>query len=279
MTDHYQTLGVAKSATPDEIKKAYRKLASQHHPDKGGDTKKFQEIQTAYDILSSPEKRSEYDNPSPFGQDPFGGWQQAGTGVPPEFEEILRGFGGGAFGDIFGRNARPVKNRTLNLQTSISLEDAYQGRELMTNIQLPSGRTQMLEVKIPAGIKHGTTLRLANVGDDSVGNIPRGDIHLTVHIQPHKIFQRENDDLRMTIDITCFDAILGKTIQFETIDGKTLETSVPAGIQAKQTLNIQGYGMPNISNPSMKGRLLIDINIIIPMLSDSQKEDLKKIIN
>ncbi len=272
MADHYETLGVAKNATQDEIKKAYRKLASQHHPDKGGDTKKFQEIQTAYDVLSDPQKRSQYDNPQPH-------FQQHG-GMPPGFEDMINQmFGGGGFGDIFGRRPQPVRNRTLNLQTNISLEEAYQGKDLVANVRLPSGRDQTLEVKIPPGIRNGVTLRLAGVGDDSISNVPRGDIHLTVNVLPHRIFKREDDDLIMDVSINCFEAVLGKKIEFDTIDGKTLETNIPAGIQPGQTLNIQGYGMPNMANSLMKGRLLINVNVTIPTtLTPDQKDALRKII-
>lgn len=272
MADYYKILGVERNATQDDIKKAYRKLAAKHHPDRGGDTATFQEIAAAYDTLSNPEKREQYDNPRPqFGD----GFQQHG-GMPEGFEDLFRNFG---FGDIFGRRPQAVRNRTLNLQTSITLEDAFNGKTLTSTLRLPSGRDQTIEIKIPAGIRDGTTLRLAGVGDDSISSVPRGDIHLTVHILPHSVFKRDNDDLIFDVDINCFEAILGKTIQFDTIDGRTLETNVPSGIQPGQQLNIHGHGMPNINTPVMRGRLLININITIPTtLTDSQKTELKKII-
>ena len=272
--DYYNALGVQKGATDEEIKKAYRKLAMKHHPDRGGDQAEFQKIQEAYATLSDPQKRQQYDNPAPQGFHQFGG-------MPPGFEDIMSQMfgGGGGFNDIFGRRAQPVRNRTMNLHTQVTLEEAFHGKELIATIQLPSGREQLLEVKIPAGIRNGTVLRLSGMGDDSVSNVPRGDIHLTVDVMPHRKFRRENDDLVMTVDITCFDAVLGKTIQFETIDGKTLETTIPAGLQPKQTMAVQGHGMPNMSNPLLKGRLLIEFNITIPRtLTDEQKEALRKII-
>ena len=275
MADHYTTLGVNKDATQDDIKKAYRKLAAKHHPDRGGDTATFQEIAAAYEILSNPEKRQQYDNPRPqFGD----GFQQYG-GMPEGFEDLFRNFGG-PFGDIFGgRRPQPVRNRTLNVQTNISLEDAFNGKILTSTLRLPSGRDQTVEIKIPAGIRSNTTLRLAGVGDDSVSNVPRGDIHLTVNVLPHPTFKREGDDLIFDLEISCFDAILGKTIRFDTIDGKTLETNVPPGIQPGQQLNVYGHGMPNMNNSLMRGRLLININITIPTtLTDSQKTELRKII-
>lgn len=279
MSDHYQTLGVDRNATPDEIKKAFRKLASQHHPDKGGDTKKFQEIQAAYDTLGDPEKKSQYDNPQPqFNGGHFGG------GMPPGFEDIFSqmfgGGGGSPFGNMFGqaRHHQPQRNRTLNIQTTISLEEAFTGKDMIANIQLPSGREQLLEIKIPAGINDGMVLRLAGMGEDSVSNAPRGDIHLTVNIQQHHRFIRQGDDLVMSAEINCIDAMLGKNIQIETIDGKTLDIKVPAGTQHGQMLAAPGYGMPKVSDSRFKGRMLISINVTIPSnLNESQKAILSQI--
>ena len=272
--DYYNILGVDRSASQDDIKKAYRKLAAKHHPDRGGDTAKFQEISAAYDTLSNPDKKSQYDNPQPQG-----GFQQYG-GMPPGFEDVFAQAFGQGFGDIFGRRQQPVRNRTLNLQTQITLEEAFNGKELIANIRLPSGRDQVLEIKIPAGVRDGTTLRLAGMGDDSINNAPRGDIHLTIQIVPHSKFHREGDDLILKLDISCFDAILGTSVQFDSIDGKTLETNIPAGIQHGQLMNIQGQGMPNMADNRMRGRLLIEIRIKIPTtLTDNQKEELRKIIS
>jgi curved DNA-binding protein len=277
--DHYSTLGIDKNATQDEIKKAFRSLASKHHPDKGGDTAKFQEIQTAYATLSDPDKRAEYDNPNPFGTRADGGWQQAG--VPPGFEDIFRqfgGMGGSPFGDIFGRGRPQVhKNRTLNMQTSITLEDAFHGKELIANIGLPNGKEQVVEVKIPAGVQDGITLRLAQMGDDSIPNIPRGDIHLTINVMPHHKFQRQGDDLISQLDISCIDAILGKTLFIDTLDNKTLELVIRPGTQHGQLLAAAGYGMPKMSDNRFKGRMLISVNVTIPTdLTDAQKQILRE---
>ena len=276
MTDYYKSLGVDRSASQDDIKRAYRGLASKHHPDKGGDTVKFQEIQAAYATLSDPQKKEEYDNPRPQ-------FHGGGGGMPQGFEDIFSqmfGGGGSPFGDMFGqRRQQPVRNRTLNLQTQITLEEAFHGKELIATIQLPSGRDQVLEVKIPAGVSDGVTLRLAGMGDDSVSNAPRGDIHLSVHVIPHSAYQRQGDDLIRKLNVNCLDAILGKTMQFDTIDGRTLEVNIQPGTQHGQTLAVAGYGMPNMSNSFMKGRLLLQINITVPTnLTATQKELVKQII-
>ena len=272
--DHYSTLGVAKTATPDEIKKAYRKLASQHHPDKGGDTAKFQEIEEAYRTLSDPEKRAQYDNPQPQFNGGFGG-------MPPGFEDIFaQAFGGGGnpFGNMFGRRQQPQRNRTMNLNATISLEDAFNGKEILATIKLPSGSEQVIEIKIPPGVGDGTVLRLANMGDDTYPNIPRGDIHLTVVITQHPVFSRQGDDLIRNIEITCVEAMLGKIIQVDTLDGKTLEVKLNPGTQPGQLMSAQGYGMPSMRDPRFKGRLLMNINVTVPkFLTDEQKQALEKV--
>lgn len=274
MADYYNTLGVDRNASQDDIKRAYRSLASKHHPDKGGDTVKFQEIQAAYATLSDPQKKEEYDNPR---QQFHGG----GGGMPPGFEDIFSQMFGGGGNPFFsgGFRQQPQRNRTLNLQTQISLEEAFYGKEILTTVQLPSGRDQVLQVKIPPGISDGITLRLAGMGDDSIGNMPRGDIHLSIHVQHHPIYQRQGDDLVRPLLINCFDAILGKLLQFETIDDKTLEISIAPGTQHGQTLAVQGYGMPNIQNSYMRGRLLLNINVTVPTnLTDEQKSLIKQIV-
>jgi len=274
MADYYNTLGVAKQASADEIKRAYRKLASQHHPDKGGDTKKFQEIEEAYRTLSDPDKRAQYDNPAPQGFNQFGG-------VPPGFEDIMSqmfGGGGSPFGDIFGRRQQPPRNRILNIQTQVTLEEAFAGKEMVANLTLPNGRDQILNIKIPKGIQDGVTLRLANVGDDSVPNAPRGDIHLTVGVQPHPVFARQGDDLIRSLEVSAIDAMLGKSYQIETIDGRLLEIKVPEGTQPGRILNAGMYGMPNMNDNRFVGRMLVKLDIRIPAdLTEWQKQKLREI--
>ena len=270
--DYYATLGVSKNASQDEIKKAFRKLASQHHPDKGGDTRKFQEIQAAYDTLSDPDKRAAYDNPQPQ-------FQQFG-GMPPGFEDIFANFGGNPFGHMFGQRRGPQRNKNLNIQTKISLEEAFAGKDLVASLKLPSGREQVIEVRIPAGIQDGTVLRLANMGDDSIPNAPRGDIHMTVHIFDHTVWRRQGDDLIKNVNITCIDAMLGKIIHVDTIDGKTLELKIHPGTQPGQILSAAGYGMPNMNDNRFKGRMLIQVSISIPTdLNERQKDLLKQFYN
>lgn len=269
MKQHYQTLGVNESATQDEIKQAYRKLAGQHHPDRGGDTATFQKIQEAYSILSDPTKKQEYDMHD--GPQFFWSGQQ-----PPDMHDIFSHFM--RMNDPFGGFQRgPAKNRTINMQVNITLEEAFHGKDLIANFNLPSGKTQTINVKVPAGVNDGTTLRLSGLGDDSIPHLPRGDVHLTVIIMPHHKFIRQNDDLIYPMEISCIDAMLGCKLDVETIDGKTLEITVNPGAQHEQILSAPGYGMPNMRDGRLKGRLLMPLKIQIPtFLTEGQKELLSR---
>ena len=272
MTDYYQILGVDRTASEQEIKSAYRKLAMQHHPDRGGDVNKFQEISTAYETLSDANKRAAYDNPAAqYSQQPGGfdfGFEGRG------FESI---FGHGSpFGEIFGFRQRQPVNQTLRLSTSITLEDAFYGKELLAEVSLPSGRNQTVNIKIPKGIHDGTTLKLSGMGDDSIQGLPRGDILLNVHVQDHPKFMRVGDDLVQTLEISCIDAMLGTNVTVTDLDNIQLDTAIPAGIQHDSMLGLADRGMPNFHTGN-KGRLLLKIKIKIPTLSDTQKEDLRKL--
>ncbi len=266
MDDHYKTLGIEKTASLDEIKKAYRKLAMKYHPDRDdGDQEKFQQIKHAYEILSDPKKRQEYDNPASFDN-----W----SGPAGDFSDV--------FAEFFRRqnawkHRPPAKNATVSAHLSITLEEAFTGKDIVATIKLPSGRQEVISIKIPAGVRSNTVLKLSGVGDDSNQSIPRGDVHVSIIVENHKDFQRVDNDLVKEVTINAFDALLGTSVEIETIDKKTLSVNVPAGIQMGTTLSVPGYGMPILNNASQRGRLIIPINIKIPtLLTEEQKELLKK---
>jgi DnaJ-class molecular chaperone len=276
--DYYSTLGVNKGANAEEIKKAYRSLAMKHHPDRGGDSAQFQKIQEAYATLGDPEKRAAYDNPSPFGQDPFGGWQQANTGgVPPGFEQFFHHFGPD-LGAMFGR--RPQRNKNINLETVISLEEAFAGKEIIASYRLGNHQERTFEVKIPAGINDGVVLRIAGAGDNSFAGMPPGDAMLSVRIRPHPRFQRNGNDLIEQINISAWDAMLGKDLEVLTVGGDKLTVQIKEGTQPDSFLRIQGYGMPVMNKPGIKGNHMILIKVSIPNnLTEYQKNTLRSIVS
>lgn len=266
---YYDILGVGSSASPDDIKRAFRKLAIEKHPDRGGDVAEFQKISEAYEILKDPNKRAAYDNPQQNRGFSF-------DGVPPGFEDLFANFGGTfgrQFEEVFGFRPRYPKNHTLNLQASITLEEAYSGKEIVTNIKLPSGKEQIVNIKIPAGIQDGMTLRLAGIGDTSIAGAPPGDIHITIQVQPHRSFKRNGDNLHQELYIDAFEAMLGTTKVIQTIDGKSINIEIPSGTQPDAWLKFDGMGMPNVNDKRFRGAMVINLKITIPvLLTEHQKE-------
>ena len=277
MTDYYSILGVTNTASQEEIKQAYRKLAMKHHPDRtGGDDTEFKKLQEAYSILGNEDNRRNYDSPKPqFNQEfGFGGPGHGFGGIPPGFEDLFAHFGN--FGS-FGNRQQPPRNKSVSIQASVTLTDAFHGKELIATINLPSGKEQMIEVRIPAGIQDGTNLRLAGLGDDSFLNAPRGDIMVNVRIINNTQFSRNGDDLMFPIEISMWDAVLGSSIMVETIERKTLEIKINPGTQHGQLLAISNAGMPNMNHPNIRGRLLLQTSVKIPtFLSEEQRELLEK---
>jgi len=158
MSTHYETLGVNESATQDEIKKAYRKQASQHHPDKGGDTAKFQEIEAAYRTLSDPAQREQYDhaqrNPGGFRFNVNGA-----DGIPPEMAEIFRNFGFGSGWEHFGKQHQARRNRDMRIDIAIQLSETLEEQVRTVSVQTSNGQRETVQVRIPRGVTHGTTLK------------------------------------------------------------------------------------------------------------------------
>lgn len=266
--DYYSILGVAKNASQDEIKKAYRKLASKHHPDKGGDTRKFQEIQSAYETLSDPIKRQEYDNPQPQGPN-FGAYSHFGNTPEDIFAQM---FGGGS---PFGFRQQARRNKNINLKIQITLEEVINGKQIIGNVGLLSGREQPVEINIPQGLSSGDVIRYQGLGDDSIPQLPRGDLVVTIEEIPHPTFIRENIDLHMDYEISIFDLILGTNIDIRTADGSILQVAVPKGTQPETKLSCKGYGVPRRNSP-LRGNLYIKLKSKIPKnINDNDLETIR----
>ncbi len=210
--DHYQTLGVAKNATPDEIKKSYRRLASKHHPDKGGDTATFQKIEEAYRILSDPQQRQQYDNPMPQGN-PFAGFQQAPGGFNFNFNGDINDL----FGQMFQQHHQRHPNQPHAYRTSISisLEQSYSGGSQPLKLQTPNG-LHAVNIEIPKGVTDGGQMRYDNL-------IPNASLIVEFRVAPHLKFDRKGVDLYCNQQVSVLDLIVGSSFEFKTISGKTLE--------------------------------------------------------
>ena len=256
--DYYQTLGVGRDANPDDIKKAYRKMAAQHHPDKGGDTAKFQEVQKAYETLSDPQKKQQYDNPHGHHGGPGGFHFNFGGGQPGGFHFHTHGFDiNDLFGQMFGQQ-NPFQQRqqqVFRTQVHITLEDAYNGSSQVLRLQTPVGN-KVINIDIPKGINNNDQIRYDNVIDGA-------SLIVEFIVQPHLKYERKGNDLYCNQPISVLDLIAGNKFEFKTISGKTFEVDIKPKTQAYIQLKIAGQGMP-IKGTDRYGDQIILIKPYIP---------------
>ncbi|MCL7452971.1 MAG: J domain-containing protein [Anaerolineae bacterium] len=306
--DYYKILGVERDASEKDIKKAFRKLARQHHPDVNpGDPKaeeRFKEINEAYEVLSDPDKRSKYDR---LGSD-WQQWQRSGApgdfdwgrwstggpgdrvhvryGTPEDLQDI---FGGGSpfsdfFSQIFGgtggaRGAggtqyqmRPQRGQDYEQPIEITLHEAYHGT---TRVLQKEG--QRLEVQIPAGAKTGTRVRVSGEGGTGAAGGPAGDLYLRVTVSPDPRFERRSDDLYTTVKADLYTMLLGGEITVPTMTGDVALT-IPAGTQNGRTFRLRGKGMPRLRNPEQRGDLYARMEVQLPTrLTARQRELLQEL--
>ncbi|MGO4246553.1 DnaJ C-terminal domain-containing protein [Paenarthrobacter sp. RAF54_2] len=294
--DFYAILGIAKDASDADIKKAYRKLAREHHPDTNSGNaaaeKKFKDISEAYSVLSNPEDRQQYDAIRAMGgarfapgagagrggaganggfEDLFGGLFGGGArqpsgagGIPPEFADL---FGGGFGGGQTGFQRAPQKGSDRTATTSISFAGSIKG----TTVSLRESNGHVIDVKIPAGIKDGQKVRQRGKGN--VGPAGNGDLIITVNVKPHEFFQRDGDNIRIHVPVTFAEAALGATIDVPTIDGDTVKVRVPAGTPSGRTLRVKGRG---VKTSKATGDLLVTIDVAVPQNLNKEAEEAVK---
>jgi curved DNA-binding protein len=287
--DYYKILGVDRNADEKTIKQAYRRLARKYHPDVSktrGTAERFKEINEAYEVLSDPEKRKRYDSLgsdwqryAQAGAGPFEGFRVnfGGRGADPGdlggFSDFFRtifgdlGVRGGAdpFGNLgseFGR--RPRRGGDLEAPLTITLEEAFHGARKTLEL---NGRR--IEVKIPAGVRDSSRVRVSGVGSGDDGS--RGDLFLQVSVSPHPLFERKGDDLHLELPLTVAEAALGAEVEVPTLKGK-VSMRIPPETSSGKTFRLPGYGMPRLSGGGA-GDQYVKVKVVVPQnLTEREKK-------
>lgn len=290
--DFYAALGVSKDASEADIKKAYRKLARKYHPDTNKDNpeaeKKFKDISEAYSVLSDEQQRKEYDAIRAMGSgarftaggggggfedifgDVFGGggggqrvrYSTGGGGAG--FEDILGGMFGGGGGGFGGFQQRPQRGADRKAETTISFKGSIEG----TTIGLRTREGEVIEIRVPAGVRDGQTIRAKGKGEP--GAAGAGDLLVTVRVNEHPFFKRDGNDITVEVPVSFNEAALGATISVPTISGENVRMKVPAGSPSGKRMRLRGRG---VKTSKRTGDMYVVLNIVVPKdLSEEAKK-------
>ncbi len=303
--DYYKVLGVSKSASAEDIKKAFRKLARRYHPDVNpGDKKseeKFKEINEAYEVLSDVTKRRKYDTLGPNWQEQFG-YPSAAGGRTSNFRGSTMDYNSAGFSDffeaLFGRSSASTRKagEDIEQRVEVTLQEAYSGGLRTFNIQSTEtgavcrgtrvvagksctncnglgtlARSKRIQVKIPAGVDNGSKIRVAGEGQAGSGGGPRGDLFLVIGVKPDPLFERRGDDLFSEIDVDLVTAILGGEVAVATPDGRKLVLTVPQETQNGRLFRLANKGMPRLRGEG-NGNFFARVKVVLPMgLNDDER--------
>jgi curved DNA-binding protein len=286
--DYYEILGVPRNASDKDIRRAYRRLARQHHPDVNpGDKRaeaKFKQIGEAYSVLSDAEKRAQYDRSGHLGDAWQTGrghpgdvrWEPVGDSPFGSFFEYIRG---DWVKDVFGQAAATssgVRGQDLEQEIELSLEEACRGTSRRIQMTVPGGKARSVEVKIPPGVADGSRVRLAGQGSVGLGGGRAGDLYLITRVKPHPTFERKGDDLYADVPVSVGEAALGAEIEVPTMSGM-MKVKVPAGTSSGQSLRLKGLGMPRLKRTG-SGDLYARIMVAVPKnLTEQERQLLERL--
>jgi len=244
--NYYSILGLDETASQEQIKAAYRKLALQHHPDKGGDPKKFSQLTEAYDTLKDQAKRNEYDFTFKQG-DSFDSWLDQ---------------------NFYFR--RMQHNQNILVEQVIEFADQFTGKQIDLSYELPSGKIKDITIKIPKGIRDNQKLTFADLGDDSNPHMPPGKLVIAVRVKQDPNWERDaSNNVSSTITVSILDLMLGATVPVKIPTGREFSVTIRKGTKPNTVLNISGYGIPNITTGTA-GNVLLKIEAIMPDIHDEE---------
>lgn len=263
MANAYETLGVPKGAPEDEIKKAYRRLAAKHHPDRGGDTAKFQEIQSAYETLTDPQKRAQHDNPGfgGFDQQGPGGFQfHFGSGMDPN--DIFGQFfnQGHGFNPFQQQRQQQRRNKDLRINLNIDLKSTLNPQTKTVSVQTTKGDRFTVDVQIPKGVSNGTTIKYSRMGDNFFESLTRGDLYVIINIQVDGRFEIYGHNVVTNLTINSVEAMLGVEKEIKGIEDNTFLVKIPPGTQTGSKFGLQGQGLYD-PRGTMRGDLIVTLTV------------------